>query len=157
MDVGAGRTPDQPRLMQARIDIAECRRSELIRVPRELALEKVISGRSSCSPRCELFGHGFHPCSHGSQRIPSSGVDVGTQHATKLRHHDITGLRHHRSDVLVDHGDTTGSGRRRQRTTDPSRQGSVDTVGQGSGEIGQLGLVVNQRRFGLRVHPLRLR
>ena len=157
MDVSTCRAPDQSGFVQFRVDVAERGRPELIGVVGKLPLEKIVTGWTGRTPRHQLIGHGPHSGSQGGQWTARSCVDIGSQHPAKLGHHDGAGLGHDRGDVLVDHGDTTGSGRRRQTTMDPSRQGSVDTVGQGSGEIGQLGLVVNQRRFGLRVHPLRLR
>ncbi len=157
MDVGASGTPDEAGFVEIGVDIAEGGGAELVRIAGELSLEEVVSGWLSCTPGLEPFGHRTDPGSKGGQRVPGTGVDVGGQHSTELGHHLRAGLRDDRRDLVGDHLGATGGRGADQGAAHPALQCSVDAIGEVGREVGQAGLVVGQARFGLRVHPLRLR
>ena len=155
--MGASGTPHEAGLVEVGVDIAERGGAELVRVAGELSLEEIVSGWLSGTPHLELFGHRTDPGSEGGQRVPGTGVDVGGQHSTELGHHLRAGIGDDRRDLVGDHLGATGSRGADQGSAHPTLQCRVDAIGEVGREVGQAGLVVGQARFGLRVHPLRLR
>lgn len=154
MHVGAGGTPDQARLVEVGVDIDESRRAELVGVVGELALLKLVAGRSGGTPAGELLGHRSDAGSKRGERRTLTGVDIGREDRPQCRHHRLASCVDDRRDVGFDEGHPAPIVK---RPVHPRRDRGLDPIGEIERERGELSLVVGERRFGLCVHVARLR